>query len=334
MNKILIIEDDLEINALLADFLKEKGYAVHCQYDGLHVLDFLNKEKIDLIILDIMLPYRSGDIILSDVRKKFTIPVIIISAKETTQNKIDLLRLGADDYITKPFDMEEVLARIESNLRRVQFQNSQTECLQYNNLTLDLEKNTAFLNGIELSLTAKEFGILELLMKYPDKVFSKSNLFQSVWDTEYIAEDNTLNVHISNLRNKLKAICSDTEFIDTVLHISITSFQDIHLETIGEVAPYLFAISKVGKVQFHGNKDADGKFDLNTLTISFDSPVLKHFLKEWADSKVIIDHLRDEAQFSPDETTKAFLLNRADEIEQELELRMVDSQMLIQSAKK
>ena len=80
-----------------------------------------------------MLPYRSGDIILSDVRKKFTIPVIIISAKETTQNKIDLLRLGADDYITKPFDMEEVPARIESNLRRVQFQNSQTECLQYNN---------------------------------------------------------------------------------------------------------------------------------------------------------------------------------------------------------
>lgn len=121
--------------------------------------------------------------------------------------------------------------------------------------------------------------------------------------------------------------------IADALHISITSFQDIHLETIGEVAPYLFAISKVGKVQFHGNKDADGKFDLNTLTISFDSPVLKHFLKEWADSKVIIDHLRDEAQFSPDETTKAFLLNRADEIEQELELRMVDSQMLIQSAK-
>ena len=117
MNKILIIEDDLEINALLADFLKEKGYAVHCQYDGLHVLDFLNKEKIDLIILDIMLPYRSGDIILSDVRKKFTIPVIIISAKETTQNKIDLLRLGADDYITKPFDISLLEQRIKSLVR-------------------------------------------------------------------------------------------------------------------------------------------------------------------------------------------------------------------------
>ena len=117
MNKILIIEDDLEINALLADFLKEKGYAVHCQYDGLHVLDFLNKEKIDLIILDIMLPYRSGDIILSDVRKKSTIPVIIISAKETTQNKIDLLRLGADDYITKPFDISLLEQRIKSLMR-------------------------------------------------------------------------------------------------------------------------------------------------------------------------------------------------------------------------
>ena len=130
MDKILIIEDDVEINTLLTDFLKENGYVVYSQYDGLHVLDFLHKEKIDLIILDIMLPYRSGDIILADIRRQFTIPVLINSAKETTQNKIDLLRLGADDYITKPFDMEEVLARIESNLRRVQFENRSAACLQ------------------------------------------------------------------------------------------------------------------------------------------------------------------------------------------------------------
>ena len=216
MDKILIIEDDVEINTLLTDFLKENGYVVYSQYDGLHVLDFLHKEKIDLIILDIMLPYRSGDIILADIRRQFTIPVLIISAKETTQNKIDLLRLGADDYITKPFDMEEVLARIESNLRRVQFENRSAACLQYGDLCLDLEKNTAFLKEAELALTAKEFAILELPMKYPDKVFSKSNLFQSVWNTEYFVEDNTLNVHISNLRNKLKAVCPDKEFIDTV----------------------------------------------------------------------------------------------------------------------
>lgn len=214
--RILIVEDDLEISKLLTDFLKENGYEVFCLYDGLHVLDYLQENKIDLLVLDIMLPYRSGDIVLSNIRKQFTLPVIIISAKETTQNKIDLLRLGADDYITKPFDMEEVLARIESNLRRVQFQNSSQNVLKYEDLILDFEKNLVSVQGIELSLTAKEFSILELLMKYPDKVFSKANLFQSVWGMEYINEDNTLNVHISNLRNKLKNICPEKEFIDTV----------------------------------------------------------------------------------------------------------------------
>ena len=214
--KILIVEDDLEISKLLADFLQGNGYEVLCQYDGLHVLYCIQEHQIDLILLDIMLPYRSGDTIFADIRKFSTVPVIVISAKETTQNKIDLLRLGADDYITKPFDMEEVLARIESNLRRIQFQNSTPSSLKCNDLVLDLDGNRAMLQGAELPLTAKEFAILELLMKYPDKIFSKANLFQSNWNTEYISEDNTLNVHISNLRNKMKAICPDKEFIDTV----------------------------------------------------------------------------------------------------------------------
>ena len=214
--KILIIEDDVEINKLLSDFLTENKYEVISQYDGLRVLEILQKDTIDLVILDIMLPYRSGDVVLSDIRKSDTVPVLIISAKETTQNKVDLLRLGADDYITKPFDMEEVLARIESSLRRVQFQKAPQSRLQYEDLILDINKNTAFLQGKELSLTAKEFAILELMMKYPDKIFSKANLFQNVWNTEYISEDNTLNVHISNLRNKLKVLCPKKEYIDTV----------------------------------------------------------------------------------------------------------------------
>lgn len=112
--------------------------------------------------------------------------------------------------------MEEVLARIESNLRRVQFQKDNPTHLRHGDLVLDLNDNTAFLQGSELTLTAKEFAILELLMKYPDKIFSKANLFQSVWNAEYISEDNTLNVHISNLRNKLKAVCPDKDFIDTI----------------------------------------------------------------------------------------------------------------------
>ena len=185
--KILLVEDDLEISKLLAEFLQENGYEVFCQYDGLHVFDCLRENNIDLILLDIMLPYRNGDTVLTAVRECSTVPIIVISAKGTTQNKVDLLRLGADDYITKPFDMEEVLARIESNLRRVQFQKDTPPYLRHGDLILDLNDNTAFLQGSELTLTAKEFAILELLIKYPDKIFSKANLFQSVWNAEYIS---------------------------------------------------------------------------------------------------------------------------------------------------
>ena len=216
MSHILLVEDDPEINRLLTDFLTENGYQVTSLFNGLHVQDCLAREKIDLVLLDIMLPYRNGDRVLAEIRRQYTLPIIIISARETTQNKIDLLRLGADDYITKPFDMEEVLARIESSLRRIQFQSAVPKRLQYKNLIFDGEKNTVFLNGQELLLTAKELAILELLMRYPDKIFSKANLFQSVWNTEYLNEDNTLNVHISNLRNKMKALCPDEEYIDTV----------------------------------------------------------------------------------------------------------------------
>lgn len=216
MKQILIVEDDLEINKLLADFLREKGYTAICHYNGMQVVDYMRQQEVDLVLLDLMLPYRSGDVVLSDIRKHSKTPVIVISAKETTQNKIDLLRLGADDYITKPFDMEEMLARIESNLRRVEFQTESRESLEYKGLVLDMEKNTVHLQRQELTLTAKEFAILELLLNYPDKVFSKANLFQSVWNSEYFSEDNTLNVHISNLRSKIKEVCPDQEYIDTV----------------------------------------------------------------------------------------------------------------------
>ena len=205
MNKILIIEDDLEINALLADFLKEKGYAVHCQYDGLHVLDFLNKEKIDLIILDIMLPYRSGDIILSDVRKKFTIPVIIISAKETTQNKIDLLRLGADDYISKPFSLREVIARVKAVLRRTVTTETERapERLTYQSLVIDITKKKVSIDDEEVPLTKKEFEILLLLVQNKGRVFSREDILARIWSDEVYVLDRTIDVNITRLRKKI-----------------------------------------------------------------------------------------------------------------------------------
>ena len=220
MNKILIIEDDLEINALLADFLKEKGYAVHCQYDGLHVLDFLNKEKIDLIILDIMLPYRSGDIILSDVRKKFTIPVIIISAKETTQNKIDLLRLGADDYITKPFDMDELIARIVSLIRRYtrfnQQEGTEQQQLIFDGLKIDLENRSITTENGTFELPPKEFDLLLYCVKNQGKILTKQQIYEKVWGEEYFYDDSNIMAIISRLRKKLEVNPSSPKYIQTV----------------------------------------------------------------------------------------------------------------------
>ena len=225
MTKILVVEDDKEINKLVSDFLASNGYEVRSLFDGLKVTDEV-KDGADLIILDLMLPYKNGDMVLSELRKTSNIPVIVVSAKETTQNKIDLLRLGADDYMTKPFDLEEVLARIESNLRRASFNQTNGNTFEYNGLSLDEDNNVASLDGKELSLTAKEFAILQMLLKYPDKVFSKANLFESIWKEEYIAEDNALNVHVSNLRAKLKNISPDKDFIDTVWGIGYRLHKD------------------------------------------------------------------------------------------------------------
>lgn len=215
MARILIVEDDEEISSLLGEYLSDRGHETVSAYDGLHALDIIREKQIDLVLLDIMLPFKSGDTVLTEIRNRFTLPVIILSARGTTQNKVELLHLGADDYVTKPFDLEEVLARVESNLRRVRYQREPERILQWGELTLDTGRNRAFLKGEELILTAKEYGILELLMEYPDKIFSKANLFESVWKEEFLCEDNTLNVHISNLRNKLKAVCPG-EYIETV----------------------------------------------------------------------------------------------------------------------
>lgn len=226
MTKILVVEDDKEINKLVSDFLVSNGYEVVSLFDGLKATDAVKNEGADLVILDLMLPYKNGDMVLADIRKISNIPVIIVSAKETTQNKIDLLRLGADDYMTKPFDLEEVLARIESNIRRAGFGRDSGNALEYNGLTIDENNNLATLDGTELSLTAKEFAILLMLLKYPNKVFSKANLFESIWKEEYIAEDNALNVHVSNLRAKLKNISPEKDFIDTVWGIGYRLHKD------------------------------------------------------------------------------------------------------------
>ncbi|WP_195269763.1 response regulator transcription factor [Eubacterium sp. 1001713B170207_170306_E7] len=216
--EILVVEDDREINSMLCEMLSAKGYAAEGVFTGMEGLARLRSGSYDLLILDLMLPYKSGDAVLQELRHFSDLPAIVISAKDTVQTKLDLFHLGADDYLTKPFDLDEVLVRVEAVLRRCGSRKSQSapEVLSVGKLTLDTESKTAIVHDQELPLTAKEYSILELLMRYPHKVFSKANLFESVWNEEYACEDNTLNVHMSNLRNKLKAADPETEYIKTV----------------------------------------------------------------------------------------------------------------------
>ncbi|MGL6201902.1 MAG: response regulator transcription factor [Lachnospiraceae bacterium] len=214
--KILIIEDDKEINSFVASFLIENDYDVISAYDGLNGIKAAQKEQPDLILLDIMLPYQSGDEVLKSLREENHIPVIIVSAKSLVQTKVDLLRLGADDYITKPFALNELLARIEAVLKRTAASKKTAgQILEFGQLKMDLDKKEVLANGVPVTLTTKEFALLELLLTNPIKVFSKQNLYESVWNETYVYDNDTINTHVSNLRKKLKA-ASGEEFIQTV----------------------------------------------------------------------------------------------------------------------
>ncbi|MBQ4096053.1 MAG: response regulator transcription factor [Oscillospiraceae bacterium] len=218
MARILIVEDDKEINNLLVRFLSDLGYETESAYNGLDALRIIRDDtSLSLVLLDIMLPYQSGDSVIAKVRTFSDIPVIIVSAKSTVQSKIDVLRLGADDYITKPFDLDELAVRIEVLLRRCKgTQAYESAILKYKDIELDTASKTAIIRGNSVVLTSKEYLILELLISNPTKLFSKANLFESVWGETYLGDDNAVKVHMSNLRTKLKKYAPDEEYIETI----------------------------------------------------------------------------------------------------------------------
>lgn len=213
MSDILVIEDDRTIRKLLCQILEEQGFAVEEAENGLSGLTMALERDYRLILMDLMLPLKTGEELLRELRKKKSTPVIVLSAKDQVYNRIELLRLGADDYITKPFDIDEVVLRVEAVLRRMGKEKS-TE-LTFRNLTLTLESKRVFVCGQEIICTAMEYGILELMLKNPDKIFSKRNLFESVTGETYVKDENTMNVHISNLRKKIRKV-DDSEYIETV----------------------------------------------------------------------------------------------------------------------
>ena len=214
---ILVVEDDPDINKLLCRILEGAGYACRPAFSGSEAALWAGQYEYDLVLLELMLPGLTGEEFIAEMRQKQTMPIIVLSVKAGLEDRVNVLRLGADDFIPKPFDNAEVLARVEAQLRRYkQFSGGGgSAVLTHGDLTLDQEGVTVTAAGKPVTVTAREFDILTLLMEHPKKVFTREQLYEQVWGGEYMGDDNTVNVHISNLRAKL-AKASPAEYIKTV----------------------------------------------------------------------------------------------------------------------
>lgn len=218
MNDILIIEDEEHINNLIKEALTKEGYQCTQAYSGSEALLWLRQQEYALILLDLMLPGMKGEQVLEAIRKEYKIPVIIVSAIDDLDRKVDLLTLGAEDYITKPFELKELIARVSVQLRRGQAttnNGTENEDLLHKELRMNMSTYEVTIRGEQISLTRQELRILELLLKHPNKVFSKQEIYEYAWDDYYVGEDKTINVHISNIRSKIKKVCEE-DYIDTV----------------------------------------------------------------------------------------------------------------------
>lgn len=214
MKTILIIEDDAEINDMLRILLTQNGYRTVSAYSGTEGI-LAHSKEISLILLDLMLPGRSGEDIIHELKEKHNVPVIVTSAIHDVSKKVDLFALGADDYITKPFHNEELLARIAVRLRNTA-EPAVSGQLTYKDIVMDKSAFSVTCNGTETELSKHEFALLQLLLENPNRTCTKSLIYDTVWDYENSADDNTLNVHISKLRKKLKECNPDAEYIETV----------------------------------------------------------------------------------------------------------------------
>ncbi|WP_186564978.1 response regulator transcription factor [Lawsonibacter celer] len=214
---ILIVEDDPDINRLLCRILEGAGYQCRQAFSGSEAMLWAEQYDYDLVLLDLMLPGLTGEEFIARVRKRRTMPILVLSAKAGLEDRVNVLRLGADDFIPKPFDNAEVLARVEAQLRRYkQFSSADgNTVLTHGDLKLDREGVSVTIGDEPVALTAREFEILKLLMEHPKKVFTRAQLYEQVWGGEYFGDDNTVNVHISNLRAKLAKL-SPAEYIKTV----------------------------------------------------------------------------------------------------------------------
>lgn len=218
--KILVVEDEIEINQLISKYLSKEGYIVNSAYDGKDALTKLSSEQFQMVVLDLMLPYIDGFEVLRKIREKSKMPVLILTSRSEETEKIIGLGLGADDYMTKPFSIGELIARVKAQIRRYIFFNEgnagDRKVLKHLDIEMNIDDFSVKIAENQITLTAKEFKILKLFMTNPKKVFTKTQVFNSVWDEDYLNDENTVMVHIRRLREKIEVDPSNPRYIQTV----------------------------------------------------------------------------------------------------------------------
>lgn len=220
-HSILLVEDDLEISEMVKTQLGKEGFKVVQAFDGESALQYFSAEGFDLILLDLMLPKMNGMDFLQFVREQSVIPVLIMSAKDSEVDKAIGLGLGADDYIAKPFSMIELTARVKAAIRRANnyskaVEQDVTAIMNIGGLTVDLENFSVKKDNREIKLTAKEFLILKMFISSPNRVFTKEQIYQSVWNDDYYKDENVINVHMRRLREKIEDDPSNPKYIKTI----------------------------------------------------------------------------------------------------------------------
>ena len=213
--KVLVVDDEKLIVKGIRFSLEQDGMEVDCAYDGEEALSMAKEKEYDMILLDLMLPKLDGLSVCQQIREFSSVPIVMLTAKGDDMDKILGLEYGADDYITKPFEIKEVIARIQVQLRHKN-KDMVSDLITYGKLRLDRKAHRIYISDEAVDcITKQEFSILELLMEHPKQVFSKEDIFEYAWDEPYMGETKTLDVHISNIRKKLKKI-TETEYIETV----------------------------------------------------------------------------------------------------------------------
>ncbi len=202
--KILMVDDDVNICELVRLYLEKEGYSVICAYDGEAAIEKLQTKSPDLVLLDIMLPKMDGVQVCRIIREQSDVPVIMLTAKGETFDKVLGLEMGADDYVVKPFEPRELVARVKAVLRRYNKKEDENKCVEYNNISINLTTYQLTVGGEVMEIPPKEMELLYFLAAHPNRVYTREQLLEEVWGFDYFGDSRTVDVHVKRLREKLE----------------------------------------------------------------------------------------------------------------------------------